>query len=401
VTQIENKAQGGAALPYVRSSEDNAGAHRLAHAMDVEHISAFATGERVLDVNVGVGRLALPLLRQGKQVTGIDASSAVLEECRRNAAGAPITLLVGDMHRVPLPDSSFDTVIAHRTLVAGTDWQAALAHWGQKLVDGGRLLVDVDSLDHRHAALAPGLADKAFADGDEARLCLAVDDIVAFADRAGFTVRAVVPTRSFLCGDNLNLLLAPRLDGIKRWQRLLSWLAVDDSLFELACHLERSLFAKLTSRLSRSMLLVLEKASNPAANREWLARNAALNRLLAEQSVSIASLAPFLGDAAATFPARIEPLLVSLRNRAFLYRLVQPLILHERFDLAGLLPPAVLAEMRDWAERDAMDERVNRLSETWANGVDANLRDLAPALNYPLVRALIADQLKSKPGVKA
>jgi hypothetical protein len=99
--------------------------------------------------------------------------------------------------------------------------------------------------------------------------------------------------------------------------------------------------------------------------------------------------------------AYIEPLLVPLRNRAFLHRLVRPVLSNERFDLAGMLPPAVLAEMRGWAERDAIDERVNRLSETWASGVDANLRDLASALNYPLVRALIADQIKYKSGVKA
>jgi hypothetical protein len=210
-----------------------------------------------------------------------------------------------------------------------------------------------------------------------------------------------VPTRSFLCGDNFNFLLAPHLDGVRRWQRFLSWLSVDDSLFALACLVEREIAARLTSRCSASMLVVLEKRSDPASNQVWLERDAARNQLLFEQRVDIGGLVAACGEHFASLGQRLEPLLLPLRNRSFAYRLVRPLLLNVRFDLAGLIPQPALAEMRSWAEHDALDVRVNHLSETWAECVDANLRDLAPALHYPLVRTLIAGQTKSTAGGKA
>jgi SAM-dependent methyltransferase len=71
---------------------------------------------RVLDLGVGTGREVPFLLDAGYAVTGLDASTAMLERCARRAR--PIPLVNADFwNTLPFDDASFDAVIAlHGTL---------------------------------------------------------------------------------------------------------------------------------------------------------------------------------------------------------------------------------------------------------------------------------------------
>ncbi len=65
----------------------------------------------VLEIGVGTGRIARPLLERGFVVTGLDASSGMLAKAR--AKGVP-RLVRGSGYHLPFPDRAFDaTMLVH------------------------------------------------------------------------------------------------------------------------------------------------------------------------------------------------------------------------------------------------------------------------------------------------
>jgi 2-polyprenyl-3-methyl-5-hydroxy-6-metoxy-1,4-benzoquinol methylase len=71
-------------------------------------------GRNVLDVGCGDGDLAVELWRRGAIVTGIDASSEMVEAARARAKreGADIALTVGEAASIPFDPERFDVVVA-------------------------------------------------------------------------------------------------------------------------------------------------------------------------------------------------------------------------------------------------------------------------------------------------
>ena len=59
----------------------------------------------VLELGCGTGRILIPVAREGIDITGLDASNAMLERCRRKLADEPlevqshVTVRLGDMRR--------------------------------------------------------------------------------------------------------------------------------------------------------------------------------------------------------------------------------------------------------------------------------------------------------------
>jgi SAM-dependent methyltransferase len=101
----------------------------------IHHRLAIGDGDRVLDVACGSG-LALELARaRGAVVAGIDASHRLITVARDRNPDADIR--VGDMHRLPWADASFDAVTSFRGIWGTTP--AALDEVRRVLVPGGRL----------------------------------------------------------------------------------------------------------------------------------------------------------------------------------------------------------------------------------------------------------------------
>lgn len=100
---------------------------------------------RVLEVGIGTGR-NLPLYPPDAELTGIELSPAMLEQARARAArlGRRADLRLGDAQQLPLPDCSFDSVIATLTLCSIPDADRAVAEMARVLRLGGRLVL----LDH-------------------------------------------------------------------------------------------------------------------------------------------------------------------------------------------------------------------------------------------------------------
>jgi len=110
---------------------------------------ALRAGERVLDIGVGPGYLALEMAHAvgatGK-VCGIDRSEVMLGLASKRCAGVDrIELRAGDAARLPFDDASFDAAAAVQVYLFVGDVDAALAELHRVLRPGGRaVVVDTD-----------------------------------------------------------------------------------------------------------------------------------------------------------------------------------------------------------------------------------------------------------------
>jgi SAM-dependent methyltransferase len=102
-------------------------------------------GPRVLDLGCGTGRLAIPLCRAGKKVTGLDAMPSMLDHARRKAAGLPIRWVDGDFRDYDLGEA-YDLAIscahAFQGLLTEDDQRHYLGCAARHLVPGGVLAFD-------------------------------------------------------------------------------------------------------------------------------------------------------------------------------------------------------------------------------------------------------------------
>ncbi|MEE2767846.1 MAG: class I SAM-dependent methyltransferase [Actinomycetota bacterium] len=104
----------------------------------------------ILELGVGTGRLALPLAERGLEVTGLDASSEMLDRLRAKPHADRLTLLEGDMsalsNEAGLVGRSFALVlIGFNTLFCLTtakDQASCIAGAAELLAPGGRLVVE-------------------------------------------------------------------------------------------------------------------------------------------------------------------------------------------------------------------------------------------------------------------
>ncbi len=112
-------------------------------AFFLEHASR--CGTHVLDLGCGTGRLAIPLARAGKAVTGIDRSPAMLARAKAKAGALPIRWVEGDFRDCDL-GRRFDLAIAaahaFQALLSEQDQRAFLACARRHLSPGGVMVFD-------------------------------------------------------------------------------------------------------------------------------------------------------------------------------------------------------------------------------------------------------------------
>ncbi|HEU0028548.1 MAG TPA: class I SAM-dependent methyltransferase [Ktedonobacterales bacterium] len=111
-------------------------------------------GATALEIGIGTGRIALPLLERGVNVTGGDISEQMTERLRAKyeagRAARPdlpwgeLTIALADSVRLPFADASFDVVIAVHVLHLITDWRRALSEALRVLRPGAPLLLGQD-----------------------------------------------------------------------------------------------------------------------------------------------------------------------------------------------------------------------------------------------------------------
>ncbi|HZC06633.1 MAG TPA: class I SAM-dependent methyltransferase [Ktedonobacterales bacterium] len=113
-----------------------------------------ATGAETLEIGVGTGRIALPLLERGVNVTGIDISERMIERLRAKYAteraarpAAPLgrlTVEQGDITALPFASAAFDAVVAVHVLHLVSQWRQAFDEALRALRPGAPLLLGQD-----------------------------------------------------------------------------------------------------------------------------------------------------------------------------------------------------------------------------------------------------------------
>jgi ubiquinone/menaquinone biosynthesis methyltransferase len=101
---------------------------------------------RMLDLACGTGDLAFALAARHPRatITGLDASERMLLAAQarreRDAAGARVRFVLGDIGALPCPDDSVDVVTAGYALRNVPDWRVGIAEIARVLRPGGRLV---------------------------------------------------------------------------------------------------------------------------------------------------------------------------------------------------------------------------------------------------------------------
>lgn len=119
----------------------------------IEH-GPLPAGTNALEIGVGTGRIALPLLARGVNITGVDISERMtaLLRAKYDAARAAqpehawgaLDLHLANSAHLPFGDARFDAAIAVHVLHLISDWRAALRETLRTLRPGAPLLLGQD-----------------------------------------------------------------------------------------------------------------------------------------------------------------------------------------------------------------------------------------------------------------
>lgn len=120
-------------------------------------VGGLAPGASLLEIGIGTGRIALPLLAAGINVTGADISARMVEHLRAKYAeqrerqpalpwGA-LRVELADVTALPFADATFDAVLGVHVLHLVPGWRVALDEALRVLRPGGVLLLGQDMTD--------------------------------------------------------------------------------------------------------------------------------------------------------------------------------------------------------------------------------------------------------------
>lgn len=145
-----------------------------------EIIDAFPPGD-ALDAACGTGRYAEYLAGRGHRVTGVDSSPEMLDRARSRVPSGEFHL--GDLHRLPLPDSSADLVVSGLALSHVPDLAPVMAEFARVLRPGGQLVIS----DGHHEIVLRGSVPHALGPDNEPGL------VASYRHRTGDFIRAALP----------------------------------------------------------------------------------------------------------------------------------------------------------------------------------------------------------------
>ncbi len=116
----------------------------------VDCLTDLAGGGKVLELGIGTGRLALPLLERGIEIHGIDGSPEMVAKLRHKPGGDRIPVVIGDFASAEAGTGFSLAVLAVNTLFALAyvaagpgalgGAQQRVGHLRQRPLEGGRVL---------------------------------------------------------------------------------------------------------------------------------------------------------------------------------------------------------------------------------------------------------------------
>ena len=354
---------------YSQRMRENEGTILLKNQVEMDLCTTYAVGPKVLDVGVGTGRASLALAALGFEVTGVDGSQAMLDECRRMAAELPIALKLGDVAALPFHNEQYHTLMALNVMAQFPHWQTVLAEWKRVVVPGGRIIFDIHSLDHVLAACGESKAEilsrSTAQDGDSFIMRVSVSDVVEQANRLGLTIKEIIPYGAFFGGENTNYWLYDSLESSFWWNRFMSLLSVDERLFQFVLFLEEQCVSSLSCTMTGRMMVILENRADNSANENWLKRNQHLNEALLG-NFSSSAVVPYLPQPFDAWRNTLNEHLDYSRNSVFFYHLWSKLFPKiGRLDLESLLAPRHIKAMQRWRDQDNQDQTTLQFAQEW------------------------------------
>ena len=94
-------------------------------------------GEPCLEIGVGTGRIALPLVEGGVRVVGVDISREMLRRLVEKMEGPWPAVVLSDATRLPFAEGTFGPAIAAHVLHLIRDWRRAVAEVVRVVRPGG------------------------------------------------------------------------------------------------------------------------------------------------------------------------------------------------------------------------------------------------------------------------
>jgi 2-polyprenyl-3-methyl-5-hydroxy-6-metoxy-1,4-benzoquinol methylase len=115
----------------------------LPGALDWLEVCNIPAGTKVLDVACGAGQTALPMVRKGSKVVGVDIATNLIAEARKRAEteGLPVQFDEGDAEDLPYDDASFDVVFSLFGAMFAPQPEKVAAELARVCRPGGRILM--------------------------------------------------------------------------------------------------------------------------------------------------------------------------------------------------------------------------------------------------------------------
>ncbi len=101
--------------------------------------------DRLLEIGIGTGRIARPLMERGVRVTGVDLAPRMVERLREQLTPrhVPPDIAFADATRLPFRDASFRAALIVHVLHLVSDWRATIAEMRRVLGSGGVFFHDI------------------------------------------------------------------------------------------------------------------------------------------------------------------------------------------------------------------------------------------------------------------
>ena len=112
----------------------------------IELLADLARGERMLDLGVGTGRVALPLLSKGLEIHGIEASLAMVSKLRRKCGGTTLPVTIGNFADVPVTSDYsliFAVVNTFLLLQSNEEQERCFRNVARHLAPAGLFLLEI------------------------------------------------------------------------------------------------------------------------------------------------------------------------------------------------------------------------------------------------------------------
>jgi ubiquinone/menaquinone biosynthesis C-methylase UbiE len=119
--------QGGGSVSFDRAAEYYDRTRLLPANLIPNLLPSLPRDGLCLEIGVGTGRIALPLVEAGIRVVGIDISTEMLKKLVAKRHGPSPYVAVADATRLPFPDRTFAAAVAAHVLHLIPDWRSAVS----------------------------------------------------------------------------------------------------------------------------------------------------------------------------------------------------------------------------------------------------------------------------------